>query len=130
MRRFGLLCLAVVFLAACGTTTSLLNDDRRQSYVQENELTGKDSVHVMEERIYRGMPIDHALAALGPPSTQDTTTADDGSLRVEYMYRARANAFDPGNLHRGYVYAQDEQVTGWKDLNKIPRFDAYYEGGM
>ena len=127
---FFLLVLSVAgILAACGTTVnSVLNDDR-ETYVEDNELTGKDSVHVMEGRIYRGMPIDHALAALGPPTRQDTTTTADGT-RVEYMFRSRPNAFDPGNLPRAYVYARHQQVTDWEDLDKIPRFDAYYEGGM
>jgi hypothetical protein len=83
----------------------------------------------MEGRIYRGMPIDHALAALGPPAGQDTTTAD-GETRVEYMYRSRPNAFDPGNVPRAYVYAEEQTVTDWTGLDRIPRFDAYYEGGM
>lgn len=118
-------------LVACATTAtdSLFNEGRR-SYVQENELTGTDSVHVMEGRIYRGMPIGHALAALGSPTSQDTTTTEEGTPRIEYVYRSRPNAFDPGSVHRAYVYAENQKVTDWKDLDKIPRFDAYYEGGM
>lgn len=108
----------------------MLTDDRRESYVREHELSETDSVHVMEGRIYRGMSIDHALAALGPPDGQDTTTTADGQRRVEHLYKARPNAFDPGNLPRAYVYAMDQKVTDWTDLDKIPRFDAYYEGGM
>jgi hypothetical protein len=117
-------------LAACATTAtdSMFNEGRR-SYVQENELTGTDSVHVMEGRIYRGMPIEHALAALGSPASQDTTTTEEGP-RVEFMYRSRPNAFDPGNVHRAYVYTEDRKVADWEDLDKIPRFDPYYEGGM
>ena len=133
MTRFALILSTTLVLAACGSAGGSLSSmfsDGRESYVQENGLTGKDSVHVMEGRIYRGMPIDHALAALGPPTRQDTTTTADDQRRVEYLYKARANAFDPGNLPRAYVYAQDQEVTGWKNLNKIPRFDAYYEGGM
>ena len=49
---------------------------------------------------------------------------------MEYLYTARANAFDPGNLPRAYVYAQDRAVAHWENLDRIPRFDAYYEGGM
>ncbi|ABC44167.1 hypothetical protein SRU_2838 [Salinibacter ruber DSM 13855] len=124
-----LLLLSVGLLGACGTAGGALFDDGRESYVQENALSGKDSVHVMEGRIYRGMPIDHALAALGPPAGQDTTTAD-GETRVEYMYRSRPNAFDPGNVPRAYVYAEEQTVTDWTGLDRIPRFDAYYEGGM
>ena len=126
---FVLLLLAVGLLGACATAGGALFDDGRGSYVQQNALSGKDSVHVMEGRIYRGMPIDHALAALGPPAGQDTTTAD-GETRVEYMYRSRPNAFDPGNVPRAYVYAEEQTVTDWTGLDRIPRFDAYYEGGM
>ena len=132
MARFALLLSVTVVLAACGSTggslSSVFNDDR-ESYVQENGLTGKDSVHVLQGRIYRGMSIEHALAALGPPTSQDTTTAN-GRTRVEYMYRSHPNAFDPGTVPQAYVYAVDQTVTDWTDLDKIPRFDAYYEGGM
>jgi len=132
MIRSALLLVAALVLAACGATggsVGAMFDDGRESYVQEKGLTGKDSVHVMQGRIYRGMSIEHALAALGPPASQDTTTTEAG-LRVEYMYRSRPNAFDPGNVPRAYVYAEDQTVTDWTDLDKIPRFDAYYEGGM
>jgi hypothetical protein len=101
----------------------------RGAYVQENNLTAKDSLHVVQGRIYRGMPIEHALAALGTPSESDTSTAD-GVRRIRYTYRARPNAFDPGNLHRAHVFAEDGAVTEWENLEKVPRFDAYYEGGM
>ena len=128
---FLLLLSGTGVLAACATTatTDAMFNEGRRSYVQDNDLTEKDSVHVLEGRIYRGMPIDHALAALGPPAGQDTTTTE-GDMRVEYMYRSRPNAFDPGSVHRAYVYAEDRTVTDWKGLDKIPRFDAYYEGGM
>ncbi|WP_233993901.1 hypothetical protein [Salinibacter altiplanensis] len=132
MRASTLLLLLLVSagaLAACATTAGPLFDDKRESYVQENDLSGKDSVHVREGRIYRGMPINHALAALGSPTGQDTTTTD-GETRVEYMYRSRPNAFDPGNVPRAYVYAEEQAVVDWRGLDKIPRFDAYYEGGM
>lgn len=101
----------------------------REAYVRENKLAGKDSVHVMQERVYEGMPVEHALAALGPPNHSDTTSTDDGP-QIEYVYRARPNAFDPGNLPRGYLYAREGRITGWNGLNRIPRFDAYYEGGL
>lgn len=101
----------------------------REAYVGENNLSGTDSVHVMQQRVYEGMPVEHALAALGSPSGSDTTSTDDG-VRIEYLYRARANAFDPGNLPRGYLYATDGRVTGWDGLDRIPRFKAYYEGGL
>ncbi|MFO8099925.1 MAG: hypothetical protein R6T83_09945 [Salinibacter sp.] len=128
---FLLLFSVTGILAACATTatTDAMFNEGRRSYVQTNDLTEKDSVHVLEGRIYRGMPIDHALAALGPSAGQDTTTTDGGT-RVEYMYRSRPNALDPGSVHRAYVYAEDRTVTDWKGLDKIPRFDAYYEGGM
>lgn len=133
MARLALFLSATLALAACSTTSGSLGSmfsDGRKSYVQENGLTGKDSVHVMEGRIYRGMPVEHALASLGPSNSQDTTTTPDGRTRIEYMYQSRGNAFDPGNLPRAYVYAIDEKVTDWKNLDQIPRFKAYYEGGM
>ncbi|MFB6272720.1 MAG: hypothetical protein ABEL51_07485 [Salinibacter sp.] len=133
MTRLALLLVAALVLAACGSmggSFGSMFSDGRASYVQENGLTGKDSVHVMEGRIYRGMPIEHALAALGPPTRQDTSTTTDGRRQVAYLYKARANAFDPGNLPRAYVYAVDQAVTDWENLDEIPRFDAYYEGGM
>jgi len=126
---FLLFLLVTGILAACGTTAGSMFNDERESYVEENELTGTDSVHVMEGRIYSGMPVDHALAALGPPNGQDTTRSEDG-MRIEYMYRSRPNAFDPGNVPQAYVYAEDETVVDWENLDRIPRFDAYYEGGM
>ncbi len=46
------------------------------------------------------------------------------------MYRSRPNAFDPGNVPRACVYAEEQTVTDWTGLDRIPRFDAYYEGGM
>jgi hypothetical protein len=101
----------------------------RKTYVRENELSGTDSVHVMQKKVYEGMPVEHALAALGPPNEADTTSTDTG-VRVEYLYRARANAFDPGNVPRGYLYAMNGRVTDWEGLNRIPRLDAYYEGGL
>jgi hypothetical protein len=133
MKRSALLLVATVALAACSTTGGSLSSlfgNERASYVEENGLTGKDSVHVVQGRIYRGMPINHAVAALGPPRRRDTVETSSGALRVEYLYTARANAFDPGNLPRAYVYAQDRTVADWKHLDRIPRFDAYYEGGM
>ena len=133
MRRLVLFLVAPLVLAACtatGGSLSSLFGDERASYVEDNGLTGKDSVHVAQGRIYRGMPIDHALAALGPPRHRDTLATPSGGVRVEYLYTARANAFDPGNLPRAYVYAQDRAVADWENLDRIPRFDAYYEGGM
>lgn len=128
-RRLPLLCVAVVLFAACSTVQQFSDTDQ-QAYVEEKGLTDKDSVYVMQGKIYQGMPIGHALAALGAPNSRDTTTTVDGQTRVEYTYKARPNAFDPGNLPRAYVYARDQVVTDWTDLDKIPRFDAYYEGGM
>lgn len=126
---FLLFLSATGVLMACGTTAGSMFDDGRESYVEDNDLTGTDSVHVVEGRIYRGMAVDHALAALGPPDGGDTTRSENGT-RIEYRFRSRPNAFDPGNVHRAYVYAEAQKVTDWKDLDKIPRFDAYYEGGM
>jgi len=129
MTRFTLLLITALIGAGCGATGGSMFSDGRSAYVQQNELTRKDSVHVVQGRIYRGMPIEHALAALGPPNSQDTTTTEEG-VRVEYLYRSRPNAFDPGNVPRAYVYAVERTVTDWTGLEKIPRFDAYYQGGM
>lgn len=126
--RLLLFLVSAGLLAACASVNPMANPDRR-AYVRENGLTGKDSAHVMEGRIYRGMLAEYALAALGTPNERDTTSTENGP-RVRYVYRARANAFDPGNLARAYVYAEAGRVTGWKNLTRIPRFDAYYEGGM
>jgi hypothetical protein len=132
MTRFTLLLCATLLGAGCGAAggsmTSMFSDGRA-AYVKETDLTRKDSVHVVEGRLYRGMPIEHALAALGPPNSQDTTTTEEG-VRVEYTYRSRPNAFDPGSVPRAYVYAVEQKVTDWTGLEKIPRFDAYYKGGM
>lgn len=119
---------AAALLAACSSVNPL-HDGDRHSYVQEEGLTGPDSAHVVQGRIYQGMPVEHAVAALGPPDRRDTTTTD-GQPRVRLTYRARPNAFDPGNLARAYVVAEAGRVAEWENLSLIPRFDAYYEGGM
>ena len=62
MLRFTFIFAGIVLFTACGTASSLLTDDRRESYVRKNDLSETDSVHVMEGRIYRGMSIDHVLA--------------------------------------------------------------------
>jgi len=126
--RLLLLLVSAGLLAACASVDPMATPDR-SAYVRENDLTGTDSVHVMEGRIYRGMPAAHARAALGFPNETDTTSTENGP-RVRYVYQARPNAFDPGNLARAYVHAEADRVTGWENLIRIPRFDAYYEGGM
>jgi len=128
VHRFFLVLSIAGLFGACATLDSMVRHGRG-AYVQENNLTAKDSLHVVQGRIYRGMPIEHALAALGTPSESDTSTAD-GVRRIRYTYRARPNAFDPGNLHRAHVFAEDGAVAEWENLEKVPRFDAYYEGGM
>jgi hypothetical protein len=126
--RFLLLLSLAGLFAACATLDAMVSRGRG-AYVQDNELTGKDSLYVMQGRIYQGMPIEHALAALGTPRSSDTS-AVGGGRRIRYTYRARPNAFDPGNLHRAHVFAENGAVTEWKNLDRVPRFDAYYEGGM
>lgn len=128
MHRPALIFVIAGLLTACASVNMLQNTDRR-AYVEEQGLTGTDSVHVVEGRIYQGMSAEHALVALGPPDESDTTATQNGP-RVTYTYRARPNAFDPGNLPRAHVYAEAGAITSWENLDKIPRFDAYYEGGM
>jgi hypothetical protein len=128
VHRFLLLTLALG-LVACTATNKMMFDQERKNYVQENELTEKDSVHVVEQKVYRGMPVEHALAALGTPNRSDTTATEEGP-RIRYVYESRPNAFDPGNKHMGYLFVRDGRVTDWEDLKKIPRLDAYSEGGM
>ena len=115
-------------LTACASVNLAPNTDRR-AYVEEQGLTGTDSVHVVQGRIYQGMAAEHALAALGAPDESDTTATKNGP-RVKYTYRARPNAFDPGNLPRAYVFAEAGAITSWENVDAIPRFDAYYAGGM
>ena len=114
---------------ACTAVNQMVYDDSRTNYVNDNDLTAKDSLHVVQQKVYRGMPVEHALVALGEPDQRDTTSTEDGT-RIRYVYVARANAFDPGSKPRGYLYSEGGTVTDWKDLNRIPRLDAYYEGGM
>jgi hypothetical protein len=133
MSRALLVLSAVVLFAACSSASfsgsSYVFNQEKRTYIQQNDLSAKDSVHVMDGRIYRGMPTAHAMAALGEPTKTDTSTWKD-NLQVKYTYRSRPNAFDPGTVHNAYVYATNEKVTRWENLDKIPRFDAYYEGGM
>ncbi len=127
--RLALICFLTVGLTACGSMNEMAFDQNRKTYVQENELTRKDSVHVLDQEVYRGMPTEHALAALGPPDERDTT-ATENSRKIRYVYESGPNAFDPGNLKEGYLYTEDGAVTDWEDLDKIPALDAYYEGGL
>lgn len=129
MYRFPLILALALGLAACTAANEMMVDRDREAYVQENDLTGKDSAHVVEKKVYRGMPVEHALTALGSPNGSDTTATEDGQ-RIRYVYQSRGNAFDPGTSNRGYLYATDGTVTDWENLDKIPRLDAYYEGGL
>jgi hypothetical protein len=126
---FGLVLSLVLGGNACTAVNNVVSDDGREAYVQENELTEKDSLHVLEQTVYRGMPVEHALVALGTPNQNDTTATEEGT-QIRYVYVAGPNAFDPGNNPRGYLYATDGTVTDWKNLGEIPRLDAYYEGGL
>lgn len=128
VHRFLLLILALG-LVGCTAANKMGFNQGRKDYVQEKELTGKDSVHVVEQRVYRGMSVEHALAALGTPNRSDTTATEEGP-RIRYVYESRPNAFDPGSKHMGYLFVREGRVTDWEDLDKIPRLDAYYEGGM
>lgn len=127
--RLALICSLTFGLLACGSVNEMVFDQNRKTYVHDNKLTGKDSVHVLDQRVYRGMPTEHALAALGRPDESDTTNTEDGR-EIRYIYESGPNAFDPGNLKKGYLYTNDGAVTDWEDLDKIPRLDAYYEGGL
>lgn len=127
--RLALICFLALGVMACGSVNQMGFDQSRKTYVQENELTGKDSVRVLDQEVYRGMPAEHALAALGRPDGSDTTATEDGR-RIRFVYESGPNAFDPGSKHEGYLYTKDGTVTDWEDLDKIPRLDAYYEGGI
>lgn len=119
----------VVLLTACSTgsgTTAILND-HGSSYIQKNNVSGKDSTHIAAGRIYRGMPVRHAIAALGQPRRVDTSSWN-GNTKLKITYRARPKK-TRGYMKKAYVYAVNDSVTTWEGLNTIPRFDAYYEVG-
>jgi len=116
----------VLLLAACSTTNAVLKRDQL-SYIQENNVSPEDSTHIIEGRIYRGMPVEHAIASLGRPVSRDTSSWK-GKTQVTLTYRARPKSTQ-GYMKQAYVYAVNDSVSNWKDLNTIPRFDAYYEVG-
>lgn len=128
MSRLLPVLLALLFLAACSSTNQVFNRGTLD-YIRKNDLSAKDSVHVINGRIYRGMPVKHAIASLGEPPERDTSSWDGGT-QLKLMYRSRPNGFDPGSIHKAYVYAANGTVSRWENLEKIPRFDAYYEGGL
>jgi hypothetical protein len=73
------------------------------------------------------MPVRHAIAALGQPRRVDSSSWN-GNTKLKITYRARPKK-TRGYMKKAYVYAVNDSVTNWKDLNTIPRFDAYYEIG-
>jgi hypothetical protein len=116
----------IVLLTSCSTANEIRNRDKF-SYVEDNNVSAKDSSHIVNGRIYRGMPVEHAIASLGRPLNRDTSHWN-GQTQVKLTYRARPKR-TRGYMNRAYVYAVNDSVTNWKDLNTIPRFDAYYEIG-
>lgn len=121
---------SLLFLAACSSASSTSNAIFRRgavSYIEENDVSAKDSTYIVDGRIYRGMPVRHAIASLGGPLTIDTSNWN-GKTKLKLTYRARPKR-SRGYMNRAYVYALNDSVTTWKDLNTIPRFDAYYEVG-
>lgn len=116
----------VLLLTACGGTTMMLNRDQVR-YIRKNDVSAKDSTHIMNGEIYRGMPVRHAIATLGEPLRTDTSSSEEGTqLKITYRAKPRPNA---GHLDRAYVYATKDTVSRWEHLDKIPRFDAYYRVG-
>lgn len=121
---------SLLFLAACSSASSTSNAIFRRgavSYIEENDVSAKDSTHIVNGRIYRGMSVRHAIAALGEPLNKDTSNWN-GKTQLKLTYRARPDPTQ-GYMSRAYVYAVNDSVTNWRDLNTIPRFDAYYEVG-
>jgi hypothetical protein len=116
----------VVLLVSCSTANEIRNRNEL-SYIKENNVSSEDSSYIVDGRIYRGMPVRHAIAALGQPLRQDTSKWN-GKTQIKLTYRARPKG-NRGYMNRAYVYAVNDSVTTWKDLNTIPRFDAYYEVG-
>ena len=116
----------VLFLTACGGTTMMLNREKVR-YIRKNDMSAKDSTHIMNGEIYRGMPVRHAIATLGEPLKTDTSSWKGGT-QVKMTYREDPQSTG-GYMARAYVYAANDKVTRWKDLDKIPRFDAYYRPG-
>lgn len=128
MTRFLISLLGtVLFVTACGGGTTMLLNYEQRRYVQKNDISGKDSTYIMEKRIYEGMPVQHARAALGRPHKIDTTTSSSRT-ELTLTYRAQPKP-GGGHLQRAYVYAVDDTVTRWKDLDRIPRFKSYYRPG-
>ncbi|PSQ97256.1 MAG: hypothetical protein BRD55_02940 [Bacteroidetes bacterium SW_9_63_38] len=96
-------------------------------YIRKNDVSAKDSSHIMEGELYRGMPVQHAIATLGEPLKTDTSSWKDGT-QLKLTYRARPSS-SGGYMPRANVYATNDNVTRWENLDKIPRFDAYYRPG-
>ena len=132
MSRLLLSVLAgLLFLTACSSTNSGVKRNMvgidKSSYVEKKNLSSKDSSHIVDGRIYRGMPVKHAVAALGTPLNVDTSSWN-GKTQTKLTYRARPRRTS-GYMKRAYVYAVNDSVTRWEGLEQIPRFDAYYEVG-
>jgi len=121
----------LLLLTACSATNNTLQRNisgrDQASYVESKNLSEKDSTHILEGRLYPGMPIEHAIAALGKPLNVDTSSWN-GKTQTKLTYRARPKRTQ-GYMKRAYVYAVNDTVTNWKDLDQIPRFKAYYEIG-
>jgi len=97
---------------ACASTNQVF-DRGTLDYIRQNDLSARASVHVISGRIYRGMPVKHAIASLGEPTKRDTSSWDGGT-QVKLMCRSRA----------------DVTVTRWENLETIPRLDTYYESSL
>ena len=130
MRHVWGMLLSAALLTGCALSGA---SQDRAAYVRAQVLTGQDSTYVLQQRIYEGMPAEHALAALGPPDRRDTTTAADGRPRVQYVYRARVTSFDPRSdgfdpavVYEGVVSTEDGRVVDWAGLHDIPQLRAYY----
>lgn len=131
MRSLWLLIAPLLVFTGCAASERL---PERTAYVRANEMTAKDSVSVLRQQLYAGMPAEHARAALGGPDRRDTTAAADGQRRVQYVYRTRTTSFDPRSdgfdpvvVHEGVVSIKDGRVTDWNGLDDIPRLRGYYQ---
>ena len=113
---------------ACASTNQVFNRGTLD-YIRQNDLSARASVHVISGRIYRGMPVKHAIASLGEPTKRDISRWNGGP-QVKLTYRSRPNGFDPGGTHKAYVYAANGTVTRWENLETIPRLDTYYESSL
>lgn len=130
MRSVWLLLAPLLLFVGCASSEGL---QERSAYVRANALSPKDSTYVLQQRIYKGMPVEHALAALGTPDRRDTTAVENSRLHVQHVYRARVTSFDPRSdgfdpavVYEGIVSTEDGRVVGWTGLHDIPQLRAYY----